>query len=349
VSQRLSRSLHCFRDHAEVIAIHTAHRHLCRPARRHVTVADRFGAEQFLENAYDSRMRLHHRGAPPDGGPVLRHSRIAFGPVAIDEIDMVGDISASPNAMEKVVAVLVAGGRVSIQSQGIATAAAGDVALLCGPAWPHRWRATDLRATTVLLDSTVLAEVAAGVGSGHPSTPLQFTGFEPVDAAASRLWTDTVTYLANTVLAEGAVVTPMVIDQAGRLLAAVTLSTFPNTAAGPGNGSQRADGMPIQLRRAVEFIDANVTNDITVGDIAAAVHLTPRAVQYLFRHHMDTTPLQHLRRIRLQYAHLDLSATDRKDDTVTRIAARWGFDHTGRFAMLYRQTYGLSPHQTLRN
>src|ERR1700720_1487345 len=33
--------------------------------------------------------------------------------------------------------------------------------------------------------------------------------------------------------------------------------------------------------------------------------------------------------------------------TVSEIAQRWGFAHTGRFAVLYRQTYGQSPHATL--
>jgi AraC-like DNA-binding protein len=40
-------------------------------------------------------------------------------------------------------------------------------------------------------------------------------------------------------------------------------------------------------------------------------------------------------------------AGDRRRDTVSAIAARWGFMHTGRFAILYRQTYGRSPHVTL--
>jgi AraC-like DNA-binding protein len=33
--------------------------------------------------------------------------------------------------------------------------------------------------------------------------------------------------------------------------------------------------------------------------------------------------------------------------TVSEIAQRSGFAHTGRFAVLYRQTYGQSPHATL--
>lgn len=35
-------------------------------------------------------------------------------------------------------------------------------------------------------------------------------------------------------------------------------------------------------------------------------------------------------------------------ERVWAIAARWGFMHTGLFAVFYRQTYGHSPHTTLR-
>ena len=94
--------------------------------------------------------------------------------------------------------------------------------------------------------------------------------------------------------------------------------------------------------------DAHAANDISLADIAEAVHVTPRAVQYMFRRHLETTPLQYLRRVRLHHAHQELRGTDRMQETVTAIAARWGFVHTGRFAVLYRQTYGQSPHTTLR-
>ena len=87
---------------------------------------------------------------------------------------------------------------------------------------------------------------------------------------------------------------------------------------------------------------------MAVADVAAAVHLTPRAVQYLFRQRLDTTPTEYLRRVRLHRAHQDLINCDRSATTVTEVAQRWGFAHTGRFAVLYRQAYGQSPHTTLR-
>jgi AraC-like DNA-binding protein len=72
-------------------------------------------------------------------------------------------------------------------------------------------------------------------------------------------------------------------------------------------------------------------------------------VQYMFRRHLDMTPLQYLRRTRLHYAHADLLATEGGRGTVTAISARWGFANTGRFAILHREVYGQSPHVTLRN
>jgi AraC-like DNA-binding protein len=53
-------------------------------------------------------------------------------------------------------------------------------------------------------------------------------------------------------------------------------------------------------------------------------HVTPRAVQYMFRRHLDTTPLQYVRRLRRHYAHQDLLAAEGNQDTVTAIAVALG-------------------------
>ncbi|WP_156748004.1 helix-turn-helix transcriptional regulator, partial [Mycobacterium sp. E3198] len=88
--------------------------------------------------------------------------------------------------------------------------------------------------------------------------------------------------------------------------------------------------------------------DIGIGDIAGATYVTPRAIQLMFRRQLDTTPTEYVRRVRLHRAHDELIAAEPSSSTVTEIAQRWGFAHTGRFAVLYRQTYGQSPHATLK-
>jgi AraC-like DNA-binding protein len=67
--------------------------------------------------------------------------------------------------------------------------------------------------------------------------------------------------------------------------------------------------------------------------LAAAISVTPRSVQYTFRRHLGTTPLEYLRRVRLDRAHRDLHAADPAVDTVMAIAGRWRFGHVGRFSI----------------
>lgn len=335
----------------EVISIGNIAAEIHRPERTQVEISDPADADEYLEDAYGVSLRLRRKEtAPIEGHVLLTHSRTAVGPFAIDEAFVAGDVEAAPDPLNKVIVVWSASGQLASSCDGNrAEAEAGDVAMLSQPDLPHHGRSHNLRVTSVLLDPAVVAGVATGLPSSQAPLPIRFSSFAPIDAAAARSWKDTVNFVKHSVLAHDVIATPLVLGHASRLLAAVTLSTFPNSASRGPSPHDRTDHQPVLLRRAMEFMDANVTSDIALGDIAEAVHVTPRAVQYMFRRHLETTPLQYLRRLRLHYAHQDLLAGNRQNDTVTDISARWGFAHTGRFAVLYRHTYGQSPHTTLRN
>jgi transcriptional regulator GlxA family with amidase domain len=111
-----------------------------------------------------------------------------------------------------------------------------------------------------------------------------------------------------------------------------------------------AGDTPQPLRRALAFIDERAGDPITLDEIAHAARLSPRGLQATFRRHLDTTPLAHLRAVRMQRAHRDLEIADPTDGTsVAAVAARWGFTHLGRFAIEYRRRFGTYPSQTLRS
>ena len=114
------------------------------------------------------------------------------------------------------------------------------------------------------------------------------------------------------------------------------------------NNAETFAAQPQTLRRAIAFIDDNAHLDIRLTDIAAAIGVTPRTVQYTFRRHLGATPLGYLRRVRLFRAHRDLQAADPTVDTVMQIAGRWRFSHPGRFSMAYKEAFGTSPSSTLR-
>jgi transcriptional regulator GlxA family with amidase domain len=87
-------------------------------------------------------------------------------------------------------------------------------------------------------------------------------------------------------------------------------------------GAEQGGRWPPALRRALTFIHEHADSDIGLSDIAAATDLTPRSIQYLFRRHLGVSPLEYLRRIRLERAHRDLQAANPAVDTVNAIAGR---------------------------
>jgi transcriptional regulator GlxA family with amidase domain len=136
---------------------------------------------------------------------------------------------------------------------------------------------------------------------------------------------------------------------AGERVSGVLDAGIPDAQMSDHVVSEPGGTCPPTLRRALAFIHDHADGDIGLSDIAAAADLTPRSVQYLFRRYLGATPLEYLRRIRLDHAHRDLQAADPSVDTVNAIAGRWGFTHAGRFSIAYKQKFGTAPSATLRN
>jgi AraC-like DNA-binding protein len=318
-----------------------------RPERARVEVLGAVEIRQFLEKTYGTRLRLQDNR--PSEAQRLTYARIDCGPFVIDDVHLPGEVSYSPDPLNKVAAVWTTHGKVRSSCAGLdGEAVAGEVTLAAQPDLPSFASTDDARLTSVLMDPAVVSSVAAGVPVSQAPLPIRFPSFQPVSHAAAMSWRDTVTYVKHMSLADDAVATPLVVGNLSRLLASVALSAFPNAVVSDPTPFDRTDSQPILLRRAIADIESSVAENISLADIADSIHVTPRAVQYMFRKHLDTTPLQYLRRQRLRYAHLDLLAADRMKETVTTVAARWGFAHTGRFAVLYREHFGESPHTTLR-
>ncbi|MEO3758479.1 helix-turn-helix transcriptional regulator [Mycobacterium sp. B14F4] len=117
---------------------------------------------------------------------------------------------------------------------------------------------------------------------------------------------------------------------------------------GAGQRKKWSENAPPWFKRAIEFVDTYAHTQITLADIATVAHVTPRALQLAFREQLETTPIGYLLGVRLQRAHLELTAAHPSTSTVREIARRWGFRHSGRFARQYRKRYGVYPEDTLK-
>ncbi|MDD7938671.1 helix-turn-helix domain-containing protein [Actinomycetospora lutea] len=116
----------------------------------------------------------------------------------------------------------------------------------------------------------------------------------------------------------------------------------------PGDDGVPRSPEPATLRRAIAFLEEHAAQEIDVADVAAAAGLGVRGLQTTFRRWRDTTPLGHLREIRLARAHEELRDADPRETTVADVAHRWRFSNPGRFSVTYRERYRCSPSETLR-
>lgn len=126
------------------------------------------------------------------------------------------------------------------------------------------------------------------------------------------------------------------------------LEYMPNSLHGNEVRTGRGRGpAPRLVRQAESYMEAHLTEPVTVSEICEAVGTSLRSLQTAFRTHRDRTPLEVLRDMRLERAWIALSNPN-ADTRVTDVATDWGFFHLGRFAEQYRRKFGCTPVETLR-
>ena len=194
-----------------------------------------------------------------------------------------------------------------------------------------------------------MADLQSDAAARIDQEPIEINFARPITPAAGRHWSQTMRYVEGMIRNSPLLVSaPLARRELSWLVNSAVLACFPNSTLDAETASYPGD-TPQPLRRALLFIDEHAGEPITLNEIASAARLSPRGVQAAFRRHLDTTPLAHLRGVRMERAHRDLqSAQPANGESVATIAARWGFIHLGRFAMAYRRRYGSSPSQTLR-
>ncbi|WP_405091633.1 helix-turn-helix transcriptional regulator [Micromonospora sp. NBC_01392] len=297
--------------------------------------------EQVLRDSYGGDIRVDVGDSPP----WLRLEAAAITPSArLDQITFGLHFDVQAEALGRLVICRIDSGRLAYHPAGGGETAYGPGDAFI-PVSPERGFTADCAKAdfhTTVLDP-VLLESVAETAPGRRPEPVRFTSHQPVSAAAAETW-DTVYGYAREAIDLGVAGEPLLAGSVARLLAATALTVFPNNTLSDPTFSDRRDAHPRTLRRAITFIEENADRDITLADIAAAAHVTIRAVQLAFRRHLDTTPIAYLRWARLEHADQELRRADATDDgTVAETARRWGWADADRFTAAHRQRFGSPP------
>ena len=101
------------------------------------------------------------------------------------------------------------------------------------------------------------------------------------------------------------------------------------------------------VRRAEEYMRANLANPISIIDILQVSACSRSVLFSSFKHARNFTPMEFLTEQRLQSARKAL-LHPKETDTVSSVAVSSGFTNLGRFAQMYNNRFGELPSDTLK-
>ncbi|RZT83241.1 AraC-like DNA-binding protein [Pseudonocardia sediminis] len=153
---------------------------------------------------------------------------------------------------------------------------------------------------------------------------------------AAREWRRLVGSLASDLSEPGLFSSlPSVQEQlAGALTTGFLLASCPDDG-------RSTPAQPKSISKVIDALHDDPARAWTVAQLAMLSGMSVRRLQETFRHWLGCSPMDYLVQVRLQQAQADLQ--NNPSDTVSDIAARWGFSSASRFAAAYRQRYGDAP------
>ncbi|HEY9253160.1 MAG TPA: helix-turn-helix domain-containing protein [Stenotrophomonas sp.] len=101
------------------------------------------------------------------------------------------------------------------------------------------------------------------------------------------------------------------------------------------------------LRRAEDYLRANLRHNLYINDICNATGVSERALRYAFDDLLGMSPNRYLSMLRLCAAYRGLAAADPQRSSVKAIALSCGLWDLSRFAENYRRLFGELPRDTL--
>jgi AraC-like DNA-binding protein len=276
----------------------------------------------------------------------LRHSSVAG--LGLTTIEYGDEVEISTDALERFYLVQIAlDGAFCSGSLGEELEFTGDCAQIINPVAPitMRW-SRSCRLLVLRLEKAMVRDYVDVLSGGRArGTPVFGEAFS-LDTPAGRRLRRTIEFVLEESGNEASLLrSPMAARQIQQVLFAQLMAASHHDM--PFDDTLPR-GVPYYVKRADDFIAANVARDISLVDIVASSGVSMRTLYYGYRRCHGVGPMRRLKRLRLDHAKTDLETTHPGDGTVTDIAMRWGFPHLGRFASDFRARFGATPSETLR-
>lgn len=167
--------------------------------------------------------------------------------------------------------------------------------------------------------------------------------FKPVPYRVEDL--ESLLYLLNLVCqeAESDLLQPQLLNHYSRVIATKLMTMLDHNVS-----LEQPTLIDVSFERLVHYIEENIKNDLCVKKLAHQAHMSTRSIYHLFEKQAKTTPKHFIRQKKLQAVHKVLMDPSAQVPNITALALEYGFTHLGRFAEVYRETFGMLPSDALK-
>jgi two-component system response regulator YesN len=97
------------------------------------------------------------------------------------------------------------------------------------------------------------------------------------------------------------------------------------------------------VRTVQEYLRANFTEEVSLGELAERFHVNPPYLSRLFKRQVGAAPARYLRDLRISLARKLLD--ERRDLEVKEIGVLAGYSDQGYFSRIFKQSVGVSPQE----
>jgi AraC family transcriptional regulator len=129
----------------------------------------------------------------------------------------------------------------------------------------------------------------------------------------------------------------------GETISLALLAYLAGRYATPRHAENRETGLsPLQKRRIVDYIRANLANNISVAELAGLAQMSPSYFARVFRASFGVTPYRFVMQERVEAAKGMLASSKL---SASQVATAFGFASQSHFVKVFRQFTGVTPKQ----
>ncbi|EEB86446.1 transcriptional regulator, AraC family [Roseobacter sp. GAI101] len=294
-------------------------------------------AQQFC----DHRLELGSRNKPLS----VSHNAVRGRNLSVNYLSYGAEVSVDPGQFNSFYMFqMPLSGKAHVKHRGSEMTADADTGTLLNPDRTARLRwGADCRKLLFQIDRTHLENVAQSLTGTPLPGPVRFDMRVDFTSTNGRKLQRAFAACAMAI-ERGSLFQPQYSATELRIETDLVVALLTLQNSNVSHIISRAEGgaAPRDMRRALDYMHANLSEPITILDIAKAAEMNVRTLQKAFQRSFAKTPMQVLRDARLDAAHYLLS--DRNDaPNVSETAYSCGFSHLGRFSSYYRSRFGHSP------